>query len=270
MAKPNTPSKNFSGYASQSFWGVESTKRTVTTVLYSGPYIDISKGITHAVDAFLDGPGKFTVKEGQGYILDGTTKTYILHDRAETAKIHNKIAAINTNLENVSVKGRDSHRDLGRSKLFAAHFDNGVTEEIFAAYSKLSREKDDKNNLVKVLQGIYAYKNTYRVNEDVLFGHSNYKNGDLSEWSFVINAPIARSRVPGRDDHIELVGSKYLGNGLDKTSIVISGESERVNSAVGLTESMGDFTIKSQIIMNVLSEELNRSKKIELYRKDDK
>ena len=67
MAKPNTPSKNFSDYASQNFWGVESTKRTLTTVLYSGPYIDTSKGVAYAVDAFLDSPGKFTIKEGQGY-----------------------------------------------------------------------------------------------------------------------------------------------------------------------------------------------------------
>lgn len=256
MAKPDTPGKRFSDIAAQNYWGAESARKTLTTVLYKGPYIDIGSGVESQVSKYIDNTkaSEFNV---DGSIINNGAKLYVLHDRTETVKMISRISEATAGSKN-----RDKY-SLGQLRLFSDQLGEDIQKIVNNVYSKRSPDVVSPEMLQNIFLGIYAFKFTYRVNHDVLFNHLpimiDEKSEDgLSEWNFVINVPTARSKVPGRHDHVELVKAKYLGDGPASKDVTIVGEQENIIKAGTQIGSSASISEQLKIALPAFTEKLER------------
>ena len=256
MAKPDTPGKRFSDIAAQNYWGTESARKTLTTVLYKGPYIDIGSGVENQVSKYINNTkaSEFNV---DGSIINNGAKLYVLHDRTETVKMISRISEATG-----GSKSRNKY-SLGQLRFFSEHLGEDIQKIINNVYSKESPDKIEPEVIQNIFLGIYAFKFTYRVNHDVLFNHlpiiiDEKSNDGLSEWNFVINVPAARSKVPGRHDHVELVKAKYLGDGPASKDVTIVGEQESIINAGVQIGSSVSITEQLKVALPAFAEKLER------------
>lgn len=261
MAKPDTPGKRFNEFASQSYWGTESSKKTITAVLYEGPYVDIGKNLNKQVGKFLNNPKSFNVS---GKIIQENNQYYILHDRTMVSNIRSGLSAATQGLNKGSTKYQ-----IGQLEFMKDHIDPSIVNRVQAIYSNSSPEKVSEASLGDILQGIFAFQNSYRVNDDVMFGHTlnELRQSDLSGWSFVLSVPVARSRVAGRHDHVELIKAKYLDDGPASTSFVMSGESAEVTDALEIIGLTSDPAEGLMIAIPALTNKMDKVSKVTFRKK---
>ena len=257
MAKPDTPGKRFNEFASQNYWGVESARKTITAVLYKGPYINIEKGIQNQVTKFIDNQDSEDFNINGTIVEDGNTY-YVLHDRTMTSKVLTRLD------KNKAINGDSADYEkfkAGAIEFFSDSLSPDIIKSVQSIYDKTSRSKIKEHTIGKIFQGIYAYQNTYRINDDVLFGttFNQFKSNDLKGWSFVLNVPTARSSVAGRHDHVEFIKAKYLDDGPSSTSYVIKGQSKELLRAAEQVNSRRNASSALKILLPNSADRLEKS-----------
>lgn len=264
MARSNTPGKKFNEIASQSYWGSESARKTVTAVPYRGVYIDINKtSLRNAIEAFLKTPEDFEVINGCK--IKNNNKYYILHDRIATQKFHTGLASAGGNFKDESLSA------ISQLEFMQNFVSQDIFETIQSVYSSL--ENKSEYSLQKIYMGIYAFQNSYEVNKDVLFGTTfnelTIEESALAGWSFVLNVPVARSKVAGRNEHIELIKAKYLDDGLKSSDIVLNGNTKAALEGRNRIENTTNRLTKQQIVLKTLTSILDQEDIITFYKKED-
>ena len=260
MAKPDTPGKRFNEFASQNYWGAESARKTITTVLYKGPYINIERGVERQVQKFIENSAdeEFNI---DGVVIEDSIKYYVLHDRVRTSNVLTRLGSVKGTAKDTSDDEYTQFK-IGGLEFLKDSVGPDIVKKVRSVYDKISPQKISEHTLAKIMQGIYAFQNSYRVNDDVLFGHTvgKLKTNDLQGWSFVLNVPTARSKVAGRHDHVEFVKAKYMDSGIDSTSFVISGKSKEVLKASELINSKNSALSSLKVSLPVSYRNLEKSK----------
>ena len=262
MARPDTPGKRFNEFASQSFWGVESARKTIATVLYTGCYIDITGNFQDSIKKYFESGGNESeLKEFQinGKIKTGKVEYFVLHDRTKTANIVNKINSIKSDY----AKTKDSKGwNAGALEFLSAELGEDIIKKVYNIYTQVSPDSISEYALAQVFKGIYAFQNSYRLNTDVIFGLNvkhDVENPQMRDSTFIVNVPIARSKVGGRHDHVELVKIKNLGDSPSSTDLALSGQDPVIINGVQSLQSANGPSSELKIVMDALKKSLDKT-----------